>query len=259
MRDQEIHLPEFTFRERLKQEKREIEQIVSWIQPSSNSIKLLIICQDVELNTYTRQSSQSMPKLHFLMNGTQAARSGYSTYWSTEAERKPYALRNYQTGYIKDLQDQDLKWISKVDKIQVRTTNSMHALRSVLISCSKPLGSFSLEHYFLGQDQILRNLEPISMDVLVTLTLSADSMHQHPQVFPILSIIAPNLKHLTCRLSQLQNIDACSLVDLNVEFEGEEASATWYSESQDCEKESCPLRLLFLTVFAPTDPDTSES
>lgn len=109
---------------------------------------------------------------------------------------------------------------------------SIHSLRSVLSSCSRTLENFSLNHFPKGDDQELMNLETISMSVLRDLSLSTQRIHQYPQTVPILSIIAPNLKSLICRYSQLPNIEACSLESLGLHSE-DESVEDWEEERDE--------------------------
>lgn len=200
----------------------DLEEIFSLIQPSANSLRRLSILGESDLNTLARQLSQSLPKLQSLRCLRHETMGERTICTASETSTSASALRIFATDELRDIQDQDLKWLSELQYLHITLMNSRREAWSILNSCSESLVELSLffiqiwdqaeDQAFSPNSITFRSLKRLALDITRTpIGHSAGS----------LPIEAPILQMLTCKASQKAAVEAKALRGLTLVLEDE--------------------------------------
>lgn len=204
----------------------ELREIFSLIEPSASTIKALLLKQSRDLNSLTKDLSQDLPNLQVLF-------SIHTTSDRFEkiapVKKKSTGLRIYCTDTLESLQDEEMKWLSQLEHLQIHQISSDTQFSSILRSCKRLLSFSAIEM----KSRDAKEPESITTDCLKSLGLPLSPPNQ-PAVS--LKILASSLSSLRCRIDQLEGIKTTTslrqlLLILEEGDDWSQVQATEYTEN----------------------------
>lgn len=212
--------------ERFIDNEEELREIFSAIESSASTIKIFGLLESQELNSLTRQLCRSLVNLQML-HSTVEKKDTEVLERNVNNVKTDAGLRVYVTDSLKDLEHEEMKWLSKLFVLFIGEMDSRNNILLVLRFC-KDLTIFSALSIDSRGDTD-QEPEPISNHSLDTFILPALPFDQPPLLF---NLSLPKLTHLLCRIDQMERIETSSrLRQLTLILEDEDEG--WSQDQAD--------------------------